>query len=626
MPQTFSDWLFASPTLTPHGFCLLWEPWLIWSYVVGDSATGLAYFGIPIALARFVCRRDDLAYKPVFWLFAAFILLCGTTHWLELLTIWVPAYRLEAVSKLATATASVSTAVMLWRLLPNALVLPSPAQMRADNHALRASETQLRSVNILLEARVGERTAELAAKEAQLRDLLATLDLGTFMTCDLGGTIRFWSEGCAQLYGWSAEEAIGQNAHELLCAEFPVSLAHVEATLERDGGWTGDLRHRARNGREVVVVARQVLRRDAGGRPVAVLKLLTDVTDARRVEREQRRADALLRTIIAAAPGLIYAKDQQGRMTLANRAVLDLLGKTWPEVEGRTALEYLDDRANAEAVMVCDRRIMETGQAEELEELEELFKTKDGQLRVLLSTRTPMYGPDGHVEALVGMSMEITERKRIEERLRLMLHELNHRVKNTLASVQSITLQTLRGGDPAVREVLDARLQALAAAHDVLAHTSWEGAELDDVVAGALAPHGGRDSRRFHVSGPPVRLKPRAALALAMGLHELATNAVKHGALSPAAPEGWVDLCWVKSGGRMRLVWSEHGGPPVTPPSQRGFGTRLVERSLAQDLGGTVKIAFNPEGVTCTVESPLTEVAASAEVTALLRMAGGTGH
>ena len=623
MLQTFSDWLFASPTLTPHGFCLLWEPWLIWSYVAGDSATGLAYFAIPIVLARFVRRRDDLAYKPVYWLFAAFILLCGTTHWLELLTIWVPAYRLEAVSKLTTAVASVATAVTLWRLLPGALTLPSPAQMRTANQALRVSEAQLRSVNISLEARVEERTAELAAKEARLRDLLATLDLGTFMTRDLDGTIRFWSEGCAQLYGWTAAEAVGQNAHKLLCTGFPVSLAEVEAALQRDGEWTGDLRHRARDGREVVVTARKVLRRDADGRPVAVLEPLTDVTEARRVERERRRADALLRTIVGAAPGLIYAKDQQGRVLLANRALLDLLGKTWPEVEGRTALEYLDDRAHAEAAMANDRRVMEQGQAEEIEEL---FRREGGPPRVMLSTKTLMRGPDGHMEGLVGVSLEITERKRTEERLRLMVHELNHRVKNTLATVQSIAIQTLRGGDPAVRQSLDERLLALAAAHDVLTRTSWEGAELDDVVAGALAPHGGRDSGRFHVSGSAVRLQPRAALAVAMGLHELATNALKYGALSPAAHEGWVDLRWARSGGRMRLVWSEHGGPPVMPPSRRGFGTRLVERILAQDLGGMVKLAFDPEGVTCTIDAPLTEVTASAESPAFLRVSGGIGH
>lgn len=115
------------------------------------------------------------------------------------------------------------------------------------------------------------------------------------------------------------------------------------------------------------------------------------------------------------------------------------------------------------------------------------------------------------------------------------------------------------------------------------------------------------------------------ALALAMGLHELAANALKYGALSPAAPESWVELRWAKSGGRMRVAWPEHGGPSVTPPSRRGFGTRFVERYLAQDLGGTAGIAFDPEGVTCTVDAPRTEAAASAEAAAFLDTAGRVG-
>ncbi len=238
----------------------------------------------------------------------------------------------------------------------------------------------------------------------------------------------------------------------------------------------------------------------------------------------------------------------------------------------------------------------------------------------LCVTRTGMWG------GLVGVSVEITERKRNEERLRLMMHKPNNRVKHTLTTVRSIAMQTLRGGNPAIRQVLDARLQASAAVHDVLTRTSWEEAELDDAVAGALAPDGGRDSEQFHVSGPPVRLQPSAALALAMGLHDLAADALTYGALSSAVPEGRVDLRWTRSGGRMHLVWSEHGGPPVTPPSRRGFGTCLFERSLAQCLGGTAEIAFDSSSVTCTVDAPLTEVAASAGVTAFVYAAGGTGQ
>lgn len=140
------------------------------------------------------------------------------------------------------------------------------------------------------------------------------------------------------------------------------------------------------------------------------------------------------------------------------------------------------------------------------------------------------------------------------------------------------------------------------------------------------APLGGRNGGRIHLSGLPVRLQPRAALAFAMGLHELATNVLKYGALSSAAHEGWVDLGWTKSGGQMCFVWYKYGGPSVTQLSRHGFGTRLVERSLAQDLGGTVKLAFDPEGVACTVNAPLTEVAAPAESPVFLRVTGGVGH
>ena len=624
MLQSAPDWLFHTSPLTPHGFCMLWEPWLIWSFVTGDALTALAYFVIPLALTRFVQKRPDTSFRPVFWLFALFILLCGTTHWLELLTIWVPAYGLEAVSKLATAAASIATAVAVWKLLPQALALPTPAQMRGANMALTASEAQLRLLNVSLEARVGERTAELTASEAQLRDLLATLDIGTFMTRDLDGTIRFWSDGCARLYGWSAEQAVGRNAKELLQTVFPCSSTEIDAALAQHGGWAGNLQQRARDGRELIVSARKALRRDAAGQPVAVLEALTDVTEAQRLEREWHRTYGLLGGIVATAPGLIYAKDRQGCMLLANPRVMSLVGKPWSKIQGLTDREILDDPAQAELVMANDRKVMEVGITDEFEEV---ISSGQGAPRVWLSTKTPLRGPDGKVDGVVGVSVEITERKRAEERLVLMVHELNHRVKNTLATVQSIALQTLRGADPAVRLVLDGRLQALAAAHDVLTQERWQGAELNDIITVALAPFGGRDSDRFKIYGPIIRLSARAALALSMGLHELGTNALKYGCLSVQsidvqagdhiAPH--VELRWSRVGERLQLDWRELGGPPVTPPARRGFGTRLVGRSLAQDLDGTVKLVFAPEGLVCTIDAALAEIGTAGEVAPLLR-------
>ena len=189
--------------------------------------------------------------------------------------------------------------------------------------------------------------------------------------------------------------------------------------------------------------------------------------------------------------------------------------------------------------MANDRRIIEGGTAEQVEEAVSL---PDRSLAVWLSTKAPFRNAAGEVVGLVGASVDITDRKRAEDRLRLMINELNHRVKNTLATVQSIASQTLRGADPVVRGALDARLLALSAAHDVLTREGWAGAGIDEVVAGVLAPHGGRDGGQFRVSGPPLRLVPRAAVALSMALQELATNALKYGSLS--VPCGCVEIVW----------------------------------------------------------------------------------
>jgi PAS domain S-box-containing protein len=142
MVELLARWILDPSGLTPHGFCLLWDPWLIWTHAASDIAIALAYFSIPVALASFASRRRDLVFRPVFWLFAAFILLCGAGHWLSLLTIWVPAYGLEAVVKASTGLVSLMTAVALWVLLPKALEIPSQERLREANDALRESEAR----------------------------------------------------------------------------------------------------------------------------------------------------------------------------------------------------------------------------------------------------------------------------------------------------------------------------------------------------------------------------------------------------------------------------------------------------------------------------------------------------
>jgi PAS domain S-box-containing protein len=201
---------------------------------------------------------------------------------------------------------------------------------------------------------------------------------------------------------------------------------------------------------------------------------------------------------------------------------------------------------------------------------------------------------------------DVTERKETEERSRLLLAELSHRVKNTLAVVQSVATRSL-AGDRTLDEARDAfakRIRALANAHTLLTASEWRGASLRALAAAELGPYRGRAEAR----GEDLALGPKAAQSLALILHELATNAAKHGALS--APEGRVELAWAVEGPTLRLVWREKGGPEVRSPARRGFGHLLVEEAAAHDLGSRARLEFRREGLTYELEAPLAQLVA----------------
>ncbi len=212
------------------------------------------------------------------------------------------------------------------------------------------------------------------------------------------------------------------------------------------------------------------------------------------------------------------------------------------------------------------------------------------------------HGPARKPVAISGASRDLTERKKAEELQRLLLNELTHRVKNTLANVQSLANQTLRGAKDvdAARKSLDGRIGTLARAHDLLTQRQWMGADLVDVVDRAMKPFAAAQVKCF---GPSVDLSSQQALALSLALHELATNATKYGALS--CPEGRVELSWRMNGETLHLAWRESGGPPVAPPSRKGFGSRMLEVGLLHDMGAKTTLAFALSGVRCDIAAPL---------------------
>ena len=216
----------------------------------------------------------------------------------------------------------------------------------------------------------------------------------------------------------------------------------------------------------------------------------------------------------------------------------------------------------------------------------------------------------GAVLLLVGLAFAVrmaTQIARGEMLHDLLIEELNHRVKNTLAVLQSIATQTFRSASRAEREKFEGRLGALAEAHNLLSQEKWQGSELQDVIARVLQPYLLNNPERMRMSGPQVPLSPRLAVVLSMIVHEIATNAAKYGALSNDT--GTVTLDWEvleeSDGRKLRLIWTEAGGPPVTAPVQRGFGSRLIERSARDQLGGEATVDFLPRGVVYTVSCAL---------------------
>ena len=228
---------------------------------------------------------------------------------------------------------------------------------------------------------------------------------------------------------------------------------------------------------------------------------------------------------------------------------------------------------------------------------------------------SPLRGAEGRIVGASKIARDITERRRADAQRELLIGELNHRVKNTLAIVQAIAAQTL--GDNAsvgeARKAFGARLVALAKAHDLLTHESWEGTDLHRVVSGTIEPYA-RGGDRFRIEGSRMWLPPSAALSIAMAVHELCTNAAKYGALSTGA--GRIEIIWHVTGDgedrRLHLRWAESGGPPVNPPTRKGFGSRMIERALAQELGGEVRVSYEPSGVICAIDAPLPAAPAEA--------------
>lgn len=300
------------------------------------------------------------------------------------------------------------------------------------------------------------------------------------------------------------------------------------------------------------------------------------------------------------------AKEPDNPIIFANDSFLRLTGYERNEVLGHSFNFLMAQGADLKALA----RVEVAFEGTDDHSSEVRYRRKDGSEFWAALFISPIRDGSGEIVEHFASFIDLTKHKDEQAQSRMLIDELNHRVKNTLTTVQSIVAQALRNAsDPEeIRESIESRLFALSRSHDLLTRENWESAGLLDVVRAALEPFGIANGRaeRFRVTGKNVRFPPKAALALGIAFHELATNAVKYGAFS--GETGCVLIEWTikpaPEGDRLILCWSEENGPPVTPPSKKGFGSRVIERGLALELGGATHLEFRPEGLVCTIDIP----------------------
>ncbi|QRM31221.1 sensor histidine kinase [Microvirga sp. VF16] len=402
------------------------------------------------------------------------------------------------------------------------------------------------------------------------------------------------------LYGLRIWEAVGSPAYER-------TRPYIEAALagERTGHeWWAPFRTGMR-----YIKSDYIPDRDEDGRVIGFYVLASDLTESKHSQAALAESETRLRLAIDAGRMAVWEietatdtvtvspelKRLLGLSPDANLTTEDIRARYYPGERERLRATALGALARGERHVETELRIV----------------WPDGSLHWLLLRAEMQDIKDGIPARTLGVAVDITEMKKAEEHQRLLINELNHRVKNTLATVQSIASQSLRNAETAneARDAVEGRLFALSRAHDVLTRENWNGAYLHQVVQGAIAPFQGHGHSRFDLRGQDIRLPPRIALAVAMALQELGTNAVKYGALSDQT--GRIAIHWSVTqqagGAALEMTWREMDGPAVAEPVRRGFGTRLIERSLAQELHGDVTITFAPDGVVCTINAPLNE-------------------
>src|SRR6202050_996670 len=436
--------------------------------------------------------------------------------------------------------------------------------------------------------------------ESYFRQVLDLLPATVYVT-DAAGLITYYNEAAVAMWGHRPELGLSEwcgswklywsDGKPLPHDQCPMALAlrekrpikGMEAIAERPDGI------------RVPFIPYPTPLYDGSGELIGAVNMLVDISDRKRAEQYAQR----LASILEFSDDAIVAQDLDRLITNWHRGAERIFGYKADEMIGKSITILIPPDRLGEERQILDQ----IRRGEHVDHYETIRRCKDGSLLDVSLTISPLKNAEGRIIGASKIARDITERRHAQERQKLLVGEIKHRIKNTLATVQAIATQTLRSS-PSERDTFVARLHALAGAHDLLTDDNWHQASLTDLIDRALNPF--REKRREHflIDGPDgIFLDAQKSSLLVMALHELATNATKYGALSNE--KGQVSLRWEilqnDQPKRFRLCWKESGGPPVNPPKQKGFGSLLIERAI-QDQLGQANLDFDRNGVVCSME------------------------
>jgi PAS domain S-box-containing protein len=444
----------------------------------------------------------------------------------------------------------------------------------------------------------------LRVSEERYRSAMMLGRIGSWEVDFVKGIRRWTQEGMA-LFGINLANGLGHvggETDELRQTMHPEDrhlLAQYHALADGQDSFPAEYRIVKADGKVAWLSGYgRVLDRQANGKAHRVIHVATDITERKQVEAALGESQQRLRwlaSIVESSDDAIISKNLDGIITSWNTGAERVFGYTAEEAIGQPITIVIpQDRLDEERGILTRIR-----RGERIDHFETIRQRKHGSLIVVSVTVSPVKNAEGKIVCASKIARDITEQQRAQEQIATLAREAEHRSKNLLATVQATVSLSQSDTPEGLKQAIEGRILALAKVHSLFVETRWIGAELSTIARQELAPYFEKDETGVRIDGPQVLLEPNAAQAVAVTLHELATNAAKYGALS--VPNGQISLEWShEADGRLILHWREIGGPSVTTPTHRGFGTRVVERMIRQ-LKGEAHFHWHADGLICEI-------------------------